>query len=263
MILHDLDPVIFSLGPLSVRYYGLFYALGFVIAYFFLRHMAKRKHLPISKDDAGDVIFHIIIGTVVGARLFYVLFYNFSSYISNPLEILALWHGGLSFHGGLIGGVLGVAYFCKKKKMHFYDISDILAIPLALGLALGRVGNFINAELYGRATNVPWCIDHSQNQYMADIPEGCRHPSQIYESIYSLAIFATLYLLDRKILPKGTLTWLFVALYGLFRTMAEFFREPDAQLGFLFQGLTMGQLLSIPMFLLGTYMVWKKLSAVK
>ena len=261
MIYHNLDPVLFSLGPLSVRFYGLLYALGFVIAYFLIYHLAKKKHLPLSKDDVGDLIFYTILGTVIGARLFYVVFYNLFSYLRSPLEILAIWHGGLSFHGGLFGGILAVAYFCRKKKIPFYEISDIMAVPLALGLAIGRMGNFINGELYGRITDVSWCIDYSKNQYMAEIPEGCRHPSQIYESLYSIVIFAILYLLNPKNLPRGTLTWLFVALYGLFRTLAEFFREPDSQLGFIFSGLTMGQLLSIPMFLIGTWMVWKKLKS--
>jgi len=244
-----------------VRFYGLLYALGFVIAYFLIYHLAKKKHLPLSKDDVGDLIFYTILGTVIGARLFYVVFYNLFSYLRSPLEILAIWHGGLSFHGGLFGGILAVAYFCRKKKIPFYEISDIMAVPLALGLAIGRMGNFINGELYGRITDVSWCIDYSKNQYMAEIPEGCRHPSQIYESLYSIVIFAILYLLNPKNLPRGTLTWLFVALYGLFRTLAEFFREPDSQLGFIFSGLTMGQLLSIPMFLIGTWMVWKKLKS--
>ena len=261
MIAHNLDPILFTLGPLSVRYYGLFYALGFVIAYFLIYHLAKKKHLSLSKDDAGDLIFYTILGTVIGARVFYVLFYNLGSYIQSPLEIFAIWHGGLSFHGGLVGGVLAVAFFCRKKKVSFYEISDIMAIPLSLGLAIGRIGNFINGELWGRVTNLPWCIDYSKNQHMALIPEGCRHPSQIYESLYSLVIFTVLYLLNPKNLPKGTLTWLFVALYGFFRTATEFVREPDTQLGFLFGGLTMGQLLSIPMFLVGAFMVWKKLNS--
>ncbi len=257
MIFHNLDPIILTLGPLQLRYYGLFYALSFVIAYFFINHLVKRKGISLTKDDVSDLIFYAIIGVVIGARLFYVLFYNLAYYSENPLKILFLWQGGLSFHGGLLGAALAALYFCKKKKIHPYDVTDLIVIPAALGLALGRIGNFINGELYGRITSVPWCIDYSQSQHMAEVPEGCRHPSQIYESFYSFVIFLSLYLLDRKNLPRGTLTYLFVAMYGLFRTMAEFFREPDSQLGFLFGGWTMGQLLSVPMFLVGSYMVWR------
>ncbi len=265
MFLHNIDPVIFSLGPLSVRYYGLFYALGFVIAYFLIYALARRKGLGLSRDDVGDCIFSLVIGVVIGARLFYVLSYNLPFYLSNPLEIFALWRGGLSFHGGLIGGIAATFYFCRNKKLRFYDIADIAAIPLALGLALGRIGNFINGELYGRMTTLPLCIDYSKNQYIGQVVEGCRHASQLYESFYSLVIFTILLslFLSKKELPKGMLTWLFVAMYGFFRTATEFFRQPDAQLGFLFGGLTMGQLLSIPMFVIGSYIVWRIVKTIK
>ena len=177
MLFHNINPVLLELGPLQIRYYGLFYALGFVIAYFLIYYLAKRKQLPLSKDDVADLLFYEIIGIVLGARLAYVIVYNFAFYIRNPFEIFAVWHGGLSFHGGLAGGILALFMFCRKKRIHFYDLADIIVLPVALGLALGRIGNFINGELYGRITDAPWCIDYSKNQYIADIPEGCRHPS--------------------------------------------------------------------------------------
>lgn len=257
MIFHTLNPVLFSIGPLQVRWYGLLYALGFIISYLIFHHLAKRKRLGMSDDDMGDFLLYMLIGVVAGARLFYMLFYNLPFYLANPLEIAAVWHGGLSFHGGFLGGVIAIWLFSRKKNVHFYDISDIVLIPVALALALGRIGNFINGELYGRIASVPWCIDYSQNTHLVEKVEGCRHPSQIYESLYSAGMFAVLWLLNRKNLPRGTITWLFVALYGVSRTLAEFLRQPDTQLGFLFGGLTMGQLLSIPMFLLGVYMVWR------
>ena len=257
MILHTIDPVLFSLGPFSVRYYGIIYALGFVFGYLFFNHLARKRHIILNEDDVNELALYIILGTVIGARLFYVVFYNAPYYLSHPFDVLAVWHGGLSFHGGLLGGVLGIAYFSRKKKVHFYDLTDIISIPTVFGLALGRIGNYLNGELYGRATSVPWCIDYSQNAHLADKPVGCRHPSQLYESLYSFVIFAVLWLLERKNLPRGAMTWLAVAMYGLFRTLAELFRQPDAQLGFLWGGLTMGQLLSIPMFLVGAYMVWR------
>lgn|SRR3989338_5876643 len=257
MLFHNINPVLLELGPLQIRYYGLFYALGFVIAYFLIYYLAKRKQLPLSKDDVADLLFYEIIGIVLGARLAYVIVYNFAFYIRNPFEIFAVWHGGLSFHGGLAGGILALFMFCRKKRIHFYDLADIIVLPVALGLALGRIGNFINGELYGRITDAPWCIDYSKNQYIADIPEGCRHPSQIYASMKNLTIFAILWLIKDKMLPRGVIFWSFVSLYGLFRTLVEFFRQPDEQVGFIFKYFSMGQLLSIPLFILGAYMIFR------
>ncbi|MDP3766142.1 MAG: prolipoprotein diacylglyceryl transferase [Nanoarchaeota archaeon] len=256
MLYHNINPVLLEIGPLQVRYYGLFWAIGFIIAYFFIYYLAKRKELPLTKDDVADFLAYEIIGIVLGARLAYVLFYNLAFYAQSPLEILALWHGGLSFHGGLFGAIIAAYLFCKKKKTEFYDLADIAVIPVALALALGRLGNFTNAELYGRIANVPWCIDYSKNRF-AEIPSGCRHPSQIYESIKNLMIFAALWLIKDKKLPKGFMFWSFVALYGLFRTIAEFFRQPDEQIGFIFNYFTMGQLLSFPLFLIGLFMLFR------
>ena len=257
MFYHNINPVLFGIGPFQVRYYGLFYALGFVTGYFLIAYLAKRKALPLTNDDVADFLLYEVIGIVLGARLAYVFVYNFAFYLKNPFEIVAVWHGGLSFHGGLIGGVIALFMYCKRKKIEFYDIADIAVIPLALGLALGRIGNFINGELYGRLTSVSWCIDYSKNQYIADVPEGCRHPSQIYASIKNITIFTILWFIKDKKLPKGFMFWSFVTLYGLFRTIVEFFRQPDEQIGFIFSYLSMGQLLSIPMFLIGLYMLYR------
>lgn len=255
MFYHDINPVLLEVGPLQVRYYGLFWAIGFVIAYFLIYYLAKKKELSLTKDDVSDLLVYEIIGIVLGARLVYVLFYNLAFYIQSPLEIFALWHGGLSFHGGLFGAIFAGYIFCKKKKIEFYDLADIAVIPVALALALGRLGNLANAELYGRVTNVPWCVDYSKNQFV-DI-QGCRHPSQIYASIKNLMIFAALWLIKDKKLPKGFMFWSFVALYGLFRTIVEFFRQPDEQIGFLFNYFSMGQLLSFPLFLIGIFMLFR------
>jgi len=257
MFYHNINPVLLEIGPLQIRYYGLFYALGFVITYFMIIYLAKRKELPLTKDDAADFIIYQVIGIIFGARIVYILFYNLLFYIRNPIEIIALWHGGLSFHGGLLGAIIATYLFCKKKKIHFYDIADIAVIPVALALALGRIGNFINAELYGRITDASWCIDYSKNQYVSDIPDGCRHPSQIYESLKNFFIFAVLWAIKDKKLPKGFMFWSFVTLYGLFRTFIEFFRQPDEQIGLIFNYFTMGQLLSFPWFMIGLYMLFK------
>ena len=255
MFYHNINPVLLELGPFQIRYYGLFYALGFVIAYYTIAYLAKRKQLPLTKDDVADFIIYNVIGIVAGARLIYVIFYNPLFYLKNPLEIIAVWHGGLSFHGGLLGAVFATFLFCRKKKIGFYDIADIAVIPVALGLALGRLGNFTNAELYGRVTDVSWCVDYSKNQHVPDLPSGCRHPSQIYESLKNFFIFAALWFVKDKKFPKGFMFWSFVTLYGLLRTIIEFFRVPDEQIDFIFSYFTMGQLLSFPLFLIGAYML--------
>ena len=257
MFFHNLNPALFELGPFEIRYYGLFYALGFVIAYLMLPHLAKIRNISLSKDDASDFILYLIVGVVLGARLAYVIFYNPFFYLNDPAEIIMLWHGGLSFHGGFLGAIFAAYLFCRKKKLEFYDIADITTVPVALALAIGRIGNFINGELYGRITDVSWCTDYSKNKFMLEIPEGCRHPSQIYESMKNLVIFAALWFIKDKKLPKGFMFWSFVALYGLLRTIIEFFRQPDEQIGFILNYFTMGQLLSLPLFLVGAYMMFR------
>lgn len=257
MFFQNINPVLLQLGSLQIRYYGLFYALGFVIAYFLIYYLAKRKALAITKDDVADLIVYLLAGVVAGSRIIYILFYNLLYYIKNPFEIIAVWHGGLSFHGGMAGAIIATYLFCRKKKINFYDIADIAVIPIALALAIGRIGNFINAELYGRITSVPWCVDYSKNQYVSNLPSGCRHPSQIYESLKNFFIFAVLWFVKDKKLPKGFMFWTFVTLYGLLRTMMEFFRQPDEQVGFIFNYFTMGQLLSFPLFLIGLYMLFR------
>ncbi|MBI2542274.1 prolipoprotein diacylglyceryl transferase [Candidatus Woesearchaeota archaeon] len=254
MFFHNINPVLLEIGPLQIRYYGLFWAAGFILAYFLIAYLAKKKELKLEKDDVSDLLVYEIVGVVLGARLAYVFIYNPLFYLQNPSEIIALWHGGLSFHGGLLGAAAAGYMFCKKKKIEFYDLADIIVVPAALALALGRLGNFTNAELYGRLADVPWCIDYSKSQY-ADVPAGCRHPSQIYASIKNLAIFAVLWLIKGKNLPKGFMFWSFITLYGLFRAIVEIFRQPDEQIGFIFSYFTMGQLLSFMLFCIGAYML--------
>jgi|TARA_B100001964_G_scaffold244791_1_gene327923 phosphatidylglycerol:prolipoprotein diacylglycerol transferase len=250
MFIHNIDPVLLSIGPFEIRYYGLFYVIGFIMAYFLLNHLAKKKELSINKDDIADLLLYVIIGNVLGARIFYVFIYNLPYYLANPFEIIAVWHGGLSFHGALIGAVIAVFYFCKRKKVDFYEIADISVIPLALGLALGRLGNFINGELYGRISEVPWAVKFPG-------VEGFRHPSQLYESFKNLLIFFALWTIKDKKLPKGFLFWLFVIMYSVLRFIIEFFRQPDPQIGFIFGFLTMGQLLNIIMFAVGIFFIYR------
>jgi len=243
MFYNNIDPVLFRLWNFEIRYYGLFFVIGFIITYLLVYHLAKARHLKLTKEDASDFIFYIAVGIVSGARIFYVLFYNIKLYLASPFEIIALWHGGLSFHGGLIGAGIAVYFFCRKKDLEFYDLADIIVIPTAIGLSLGRIGNFINGELYGRVTDVPWAVKFRD-------AEGFRHPSQLYESLKNLLIFAVLWAIKGKKLPKGFLFWSFVMMYSILRFIIEFFREPDSQIGFIY-GITIGQILSIVMFTVG------------
>ncbi len=245
MFYHNINPTLLKLGPFEIRYYGIIYVLGFILAYFFINYLAKQKNLKLNKDDIWDLLFYLIIGTVIGARIFEIIIYNPSYYFKNPFEMLAIWHGGLSFHGGLIGAVIAGYLFCKKKKIEFYDLADICVIPLAFGLFLGRIGNFINGELIGRVTNLPWCVKFKSY-------EGCRHPSQLYESFKNLVIFSILWFLKDKKLKKGIMFWSFILMYSTLRFFIEFFRAPDEQIGFIL-GLTMGQWLSIAIFVVGVY----------
>lgn len=247
MFYNNINPTLLRLGPFEIRYYGIIYVLGFVIAYFLIYYLAKEKKLELSKDDVADLIFYLIIGVILGARLFEVLVYNLKYYLANPFEIIAIWHGGLSFHGGLIGAIIAAFIYCRKKKVGFYDIADICVIPLAFGLFLGRIANFINGELVGRVTDVTWCVKFRNYS-------GCRHPSQLYESFKNLVIFFVLWFIKDKKLKKGLMFWSFVLMYSVFRFFVEFFRMPDAQLGFIL-GLTMGQWLNVIMFAVGVYFI--------
>lgn len=254
MLLHpNIDPVIFSLGPIEPRWYGLMYILAFALGWFILKRYNQKDALHLSKDDLLDLTLFVLLGVVIGGRLGYIWFYNFSYFWQNPAEIFAVWHGGMSFHGGLLGTLVMLLYFAHSRKVNFYKISDIVVIPGALGIALVRFGNFINGELFGRASDLPWCM-----QFPAHIdPSGiCRHPSQIYEMLLEgvLLLLVLLYLKKKK--PTvGITTWCFVMGYGLLRTFAEFFREPDAQIGLYFGWISQGQILSFPLFILGLAMI--------
>lgn len=249
MFAHNINPVLFSAGIFEIRYYGIIFVAGFVITYFMLRYLARERGLNLTNNDMADLLFYLVMGVIIGARLFYVVFYNLSYYWSHMAEILAVWKGGLSFHGGLIGAAVAVLLFCKEKKLNPYDILDIAVIPASLGLALGRIGNFLNGELYGRLTSVPWAVDFGDG-----LP---RHPSQIYESLKNLFIFSVLFTIRNKKFPRGFMFWAFVTMYGALRFFIEFFRLPDEQLGFIILGLSMGQLLCIAMVITGSVFLWR------
>lgn len=245
MFYNNINPTLLRLGPFEIRYYGIIFVLGFILAYFFIKYLAKQRNLSLKKDDILDLLFYLIIGTIIGARIFAILFYNLKYYLANPFEMLAIWHGGLSFHGGLVGAVIAAYIYCRKKNISFYDLADIVVIPLALGLFLGRIANFINGELVGRITDLPWCVKFKNY-------DGCRHPSQLYESFKNLIIFSILWFVKDKRLKKGILFWSFIIMYSTFRFFIEFVRAPDPQIGFIL-GLTMGQWLNIVMLIIGLF----------
>ncbi|MCM2356825.1 MAG: prolipoprotein diacylglyceryl transferase [Geobacteraceae bacterium] len=248
----NLDPVFFRLGPLEFRWYGLMYVIGFVAAYFVILAEIRRRKIPLSRDDVADMIFAVALGVIVGGRTGYVLFYNLSDYLAHPLKVFAVWEGGMSFHGGLVGALLGGLWFVRKKKLDFLAMADVGFLTAPIGLGLGRIGNFINGELYGRVTDVPWGMVFPDPQ-AGNLP---RHPSQLYEAfLEGPVIFIVLWTLARKQRPKGVIFWTFIALYGAFRFFVEFFREPDVQLGFILGGFSMGQLLSFPMAVGGMWMI--------
>lgn len=237
---HTLDPILFGIGPVQIHWYALMYVFSFIIVYFYVRSAVKHKRLNLSLDDVDNLMVILTVSMIVGARLFEVLFYNPSYYFSNPAEIIAVWHGGLSFHGGLVGMVLSGYWFARRKKVSFLRLCDIFVIPLALAQALGRIGNFINGELYGTITSLPWGVKFPN-------AEGFRHPSQLYEALYDLAIFSFLFIQRNKNYANGVLFSWFLILYPVFRFMTEFVREPEIMIG----PITLGQLLCVPMFIAG------------
>jgi phosphatidylglycerol---prolipoprotein diacylglyceryl transferase len=244
------DPVFFSIGPLQFRWYGLMYVLSFIATYFFLRAEVRRKNLPLTRDDVADLVFYGALGAVLGGRIGYILFYNLGFYVINPLHVFAVWEGGMSFHGGLLGVLTGILFYVRRKKLRFFSVMDMLAQCAPIGLGLGRIGNFINGELYGRTTDVPWGIVFPGG---GDLP---RHPSQLYEAtLEGVVLFLMVRFAARRSTITSVASWTFCAGYGLFRCIVEFFRQPDAQIG-TFQGLfSEGQLLSLPMFLVGVFML--------
>ena len=247
-IYHAIDPVAFSIGPVEVRWYGIAYLVGFFLAGVVLYRVSRRWKMHLSVDDVLLLIVSVAFGVIFGARLFYVCFYNLPYYLENPSHILLFSEGGMSFHGGLCGGILGGFLACRYLKISFVTTCDMAIVGAPLGLFFGRCANFINGELWGKATDLPWGVMFESG---GDV---YRHPSQLYEAVLEgLVIFVVLYCLSRKKTPlyRGSYIGVFLVLYGFFRFLIEFVRVPDSQLGYLFGFVTMGQLLSIPLLVIG------------
>ncbi|BFU96975.1 MAG: Prolipoprotein diacylglyceryl transferase [Nitrospira sp.] len=246
----NIDPVFLELGPLQFRWYGLMYLIGLTIAYFVIRQKAEAQGLGLTKDQVYDMVVWAAFGVFIGGRFGYVLFYNLPYYLEYPSKILAVWEGGMSFHGGLIGTIVALIWFGKRHGIPIYTIADMAASVTPIGLGLGRLGNFINGELFGRPTDVEWCM-----VFPAGGP-ACRHPSQLYElALEGVLLFSVLWVIGRRPTPPGTTFWSFITGYGLCRLLAELFREPDAHIGFIFGALSMGQMLSLPMVIIGSFML--------
>ena len=267
LVFPDIDPVIIHIGPIGIHWYGLMYLLSFGAAYLLVRKQILEEcqgalsdsqyHGPSAVSQLSQLeglLFSLILGIILGGRLGYVLFYNFSYFLEHPLEIFAVWHGGMSFHGGVAGVILSGWIYCNKHDLDFWKWSDRFVVTAPVGLALGRIGNFINGELFGRPADVPWAMVFPQGGLAP------RHPSQLYEALLEgLLLFLVLWPLRRKAWPCGRKLALFLVLYAICRIVVEFFREPDPQLGYVFLSwVTMGQLLSLVFFALGIILWWAR-----
>lgn len=238
----SIDPVALKLGSIEIHWYGIMYLIAFILGALIFKKLAKEKKLNLSSDLLSDIVLGGVLGVILGGRLGYILFYNLPFYLSSPLNIFKIWEGGMSFHGGLIGVIIALFAVSKKRKMPFYRITDLVVVAAPLGLFFGRIGNFINGELYGRITDSPLCMVFPSD------PENCRYPSQLFHALgEGLILFLIMYTLRKKFRKEGILSWTFALLYGVFRFIEEMFREPDPQIGYYFGLLTQGQIFSIIM----------------
>jgi phosphatidylglycerol:prolipoprotein diacylglycerol transferase len=258
MIYPQIDPVALQLGPIAVHWYGLMYLFGFIGAWSLLTIRIHSSARGFSSEQVADILFYGALGIIIGGRVGYMLFYAWPELVAHPLSLFAVWKGGMSFHGGLLGVIFALWIYSYKVHKHLVDITDLVAPVVPIGLGAGRIGNFINGELWGKVTNVPWSMVFP---HAGPVP---RHPSQLYEFfLEGVVLFIILWLYSGKRRPRWAVSGLFLILYGLFRFTIEFLREPDVQIGYLAYGwVTKGQLLSLPMIILGlimmVYAYWRK-----
>lgn len=261
MIAPDIQPY-FEIGPLTIHWYGVMYLIGFFSAWYLGTTRARKPGSLWSEEQVGDLIFYAAIGVILGGRFGYILFYDLPSYLDNPLDILKIWQGGMSFHGGLLGVLVALWIFGRRTQgQSFFQVTDFVAPLVPIGLGAGRIGNFINGELWGRETDLPWgmIFPYTDPELLV------RHPSQLYEALVEgVLLFAILWIYSSKPRPLMAVSSLFLIFYGLFRIGVEFARVPDAHIGYLaFEWVTMGQILSLPMVVLGVVLWWlsrKKIS---
>ncbi len=247
-----IDPIIFSIGPVALRWYGMMYLIGFVAAMFIANKAADKSQGLWTREQVSDLLFYGFLGVILGGRVGYVLFYQFDYFLADPLYLFQIWQGGMSFHGGLIGVITAVYIFSRKSNKPFLAVGDFVAPLVPIGLGMGRLGNFINAELWGRQTDVPWAM-----VFPTDSLQVPRHPSQLYEFfLEGVVLFIILYVITRKPRSLGLASGSFLIGYGIFRTIVEFFREPDAHLGLYFSFISKGQILSLPMILVGMLVIY-------
>ncbi len=248
----QIDPIAFSIGPVKVHWYGIMYVIGFLAAYGLGTYRAKKPGSPFTPEQVSDLLFYGALGVIIGGRLGYMLFYDLPSFLNNPLVFFRVWDGGMSFHGGLLGVIIALALYMRKLKMPIFVATDFIAPFVPIGLGAGRIGNFINGELWGRVTNVPWAMVFPK---AGPLP---RHPSQLYEFfLEGVVLFLILWFFSKKPRPLMAVSAMFLLFYGCFRFFVEFFRQPDPQMGFVaFGWMTEGQLLSLPMILIGLMMLW-------
>ena len=269
----DINPIAFSLGPVQVHWYGIMYLLGFGIAWWLGQRRRAAGRLPVTHDQFSDLCFYLMLGVILGGRIGYMVFYDTPELIHHPLSLVRVWEGGMSFHGGLLGVLVAGVVWTRRHAINFFDAIDFVAPLAPIGLGLGRLGNFIGGELWGRHTDVAWGMifpraleslgktrDELYRMYLAgQLNDEARHPSQLYEfALEGVVLFAVLWLYSRKPRPRYAVSGLFALLYGIFRFSVEFVREPDAQLGFLaLDWITMGQILSIPLIVVGVFLLWR------
>ncbi len=246
-VLPNIDPIAISLGPLDIRWYGLMYLVGFAYAFWMANRVCDNSKGVWTREQASDLLFAGFMGVILGGRIGYVFFYQFPTFLDNPLYLFRIWEGGMSFHGGVIGVVTAIIIYAKRQQRSILSVGDFIVPLLPVGLGAGRIGNFINSELWGRVTDSPFgIIFHNAGP----LP---RHPSQLYEfALEGVLLLIILLLFIRKPKPAGSVSGLFLLGYGTFRFIIEFAREPDAHLGLLTLGLSMGQILSLPMIIIGS-----------